>query len=144
MDMVPVNYLAVLVAAVVTFVVSWLWYGPIFGKAWMKSAGMGELTPEMKAKGMKMMPVSMVIQFIGTLLMAYVLAHSLVFASAYTQTTGIAGGLMAGFWSWLGFVAPVTVGMVLWEGRPWKYWMIVAGNWLVNLLIIGAILASWM
>ncbi len=143
MVVVPVNYLAVVAAAVAAFVISWLWYGPIFGKAWMKSAGMGELTPEMKAMGMKKMPMNMMIQFVGTLLMAYVLQHSLVFASAYMQASGLSAGLMAGFWSWLGFVAPVTVGMVLWEGRPWKYWCIVAGNWLVNLLVVGAILALW-
>jgi hypothetical protein len=33
--------------------------------------------------------------------------------------------------------------MVLWEGKPFKYWLIVAGYWLVALILSGAILALW-
>jgi hypothetical protein len=58
--------------------------------------------------------------------------------------TGVAAGLQAAFWNWLGFVAPVTIGSVLWESRPWKFWFITAGYYLVVLLINGAILAAWM
>jgi hypothetical protein len=34
-----INWLAVLVAAVVTFVLGGLWYGPLFGKVWRTAEG---------------------------------------------------------------------------------------------------------
>lgn len=37
--MVPVNYLAILVAAVLSMVLGFLWYGPLFGKEWTKLMG---------------------------------------------------------------------------------------------------------
>ena len=37
-----VNYLAVLVAIVLQFVFGFLWYGPIFGDAWMGMVGLTE------------------------------------------------------------------------------------------------------
>ena len=139
--MVPINYLAVLASAIVMMVLGYLWYGPIFGKMWTELAG---LTPEKmaaaKAKGMTM---SYVIQAIGALLTSFVLAHAIVFAGAYMQISGIAAGLEGAFWNWLGFVAPATVGMVLWEGKPWKYWFIVAGYYLVSMLVIGVLLGLW-
>jgi hypothetical protein len=144
MPAVPLNYIAILVAAVVAFFVSFLWYGPLFGKKWMKLMAFDAASPEKMAEGKKKMPLYMAIQFIGTLLMAFALDHSLIFASTYLNASGIGAGLMGGFWSWLGFVAPVTIGMVLWEGKPWTLWLIVASNWLVNLLLMGAILAWWM
>ncbi len=140
---IPINWWAILVTVIVSFILGNLWYGPLFGKAWMKSAGISKpegMTPEIK----KQMVKSMIFMVIGAILMNFVLVHDIVFGNAYFHTAGAAGGLMAAFWSWLGFVAPVTVGSVLWENRPWKYWFITAGYYLVVLLINGAILSSWM
>jgi len=78
------------------------------------------------------------------LIMAYVLVHSLIFAQSYLQISGVSAGLMAGFWSWLGFVAPVTTGMVLWEGKSWKLWILTSGYYLVALLVMGLLLSYWM
>jgi hypothetical protein len=75
--------------------------------------------------------------------MAGVLTHNLAFGEAYTHAMGVSAGLQAGFWNWLGFVVPTTMGAALWEGKPWKYWMIIAGDWLVTLLVMGVILAVW-
>ena len=43
---IPINYLAVLAAAVSNMVLGFLWYGPLFGKTWSKLMGWGEMTPE--------------------------------------------------------------------------------------------------
>ncbi len=46
------NYLAIIVAAAANFVLGMVWYAPsVFGKMWMKEAGitMGEMTAEKKA-----------------------------------------------------------------------------------------------
>lgn len=141
MSPVPINYLAVLVAALASMVIGALWYGPVFGKSWIALSGM---TPDKieaaKAKGMSK---NYFLGFLGSLVMSYVLAHALVFASVYLGAEGVSGGLMAGFWNWLGFVAPVTLGSVLWEGKSWKLWCLNNSYYLFTLLVMGAILALW-
>ena len=138
--MVPINYLSVLGATVASMVIGFLWYGPLFGKQWMRM--MGFTTDKMDAAKKKGMGKSYAIMAVGSLLMSYALAHNVIFGSAYLQMNGIEAGIMAGFWNWLGFIAPVTVGVVLWEGKPWKLWCITAGYYLVSLLVMGMILSA--
>jgi hypothetical protein len=105
--MVPINYLAVIVAAILAHVIGFLWYGPIMGKPWMKEMGMDPASMEgERPKGMAKMYI---LSFIGSLIMSYVLAHMLVYAAAYQQVSGISAGMMVAFWSWLVFIAPVTM-----------------------------------
>jgi hypothetical protein len=141
MTQVPINYLAVLVCVVIAIILGTLWYGPLFGNAWMKILGIKKeaMTDKMK----KRMMMSYTLMAIGSFVMTMVLAHSVEFGMAYTKTYGIAGGLMAGFWSWLGFVAPVKMGDQLWGGKPWKLFCIEGGYYLVLLLITGSVLAVW-
>lgn len=140
--MVPVNYFAVVTAAVISMVLGFLWYGPIFGKPWMAMMG---ITPNniAAAKEKGGMGTSYVLMMVGSLFMSYVLAHSIVFAGAYLAVTGVSAGLQAAFWNWLGFIAPVTLGTVLWENKPWKLWFINAGYYLVSLCLMGITLALW-
>ncbi len=136
----PTNILAVLASAVFAVVLGGLWYGPVFGKMWMKLIGM---TPEK----MKAMPLSPVVAMLGGLitafLMAYVLAHGIIFGNAFTNMSGIEGGVTGAFWYWLGFAVPLTGGAFLWEGKSWKLWVLNAGYYLVSLLGMGAILGAW-
>ncbi len=140
--MVPVNYWAILASAVFMMVLGALWYGPLFGKQW--ASLMGLKLPEQMDENMKReMMKSYALMAIGALLMSFVFSHILVFAKAYLGTSGVSAGLQAGFWNWLGFIAPLTLGPVLWEGKPWKLWFINAGYYLVGLLAIGVVLAVW-
>jgi hypothetical protein len=137
---VPIDIAAVAVAAAVNIALGFLWYGPLFGKEWMKLQG---ITPErIAADKKKGMGKTYAVMTLGAVVMAYVMAHSMVFAEAYLKTSGVASGIMGGFWNWLGFVAPVTVGTVLWDGKPWKLWAINAGYWLVALCLMGVVLST--
>ena len=133
-----VNYLAVLVSAIVSMIIGFLWYGPLFGKPWMK---LMNITPkmmnDMKKKGG--MGKNYFVSFIASLIMAFVLAH----AVAYAGATTIVEGLIVGFWNWLGFIAAIQLGIVLWEGKPVKLYLIKTLHYLTILLINGAILAVW-
>ncbi|MEK9176862.1 MAG: DUF1761 domain-containing protein [Patescibacteria group bacterium] len=141
--MIPINYVAILISAVVTMVIGFIWYGPLFGKLWSKLMGFGEMTPEKMKEMQKAAMPGYVASFVGALVMAYVLAHALVFASAYLGASGISAGLTAGFWNWLGFVAPVTLGAILWDkGKSLTLWYINGSYYLVVLLAMGAVLAS--
>ena len=138
---VPVNYLAIFVAALVAMGLGFVWYGPLFGKQWLALSGRSEA--DIKAAAEKGMGKTYAIMAVSTLVMYYVLAHSLVFASSYLNATGAGAGLAAGFWNWLGYIAPVTLGSVLWDGRSWTYWFITTGYYLAALLLGGVILAVW-
>lgn len=139
--MVPINYLAVLASAVVMMVLGGLWYGPLFGKQWLALMGWSEA--EIEAKKAKGMGQSYALMALSALVLSFVMAHTLVFASAYLNESGISAGLQTGFWNWLGFVVPVSLGTVLWEGKSWKLWMLNAGYYLVGLLLIGVLLSLW-
>ncbi|HYD93269.1 MAG TPA: DUF1761 domain-containing protein [Candidatus Paceibacterota bacterium] len=136
----PVNIAAVIAAAAASFVIGMLWYGPLFGKVWMKM--MGFTAESMKA--MKLSPVTaMVIGAITTLLTAYVLAHGIVFGNIATGMFGVGGGLTGAFWYWLGFAVPLSAGAFLWEGKSFKLWAFNAAYYLVSFLVMGAILGAW-
>ena len=139
---IAVNYVAVLVGAIVSMVLGFLWYGPVFGKKWMALSGInpGTMTEEQK-KGMNK---SYALMFVGSLVTSYVLWHMIVYSTGFMQKSGAMMGMQAGFWIWLGFVAPVIMGSVLWEGKSWSLFALNDGYQLVNLSLIGAILAAWM
>ena len=138
MPPVDINLLAVFVAGVTSMVVGALWYSPmIFGKIWMTMSHIDEKKmKEMKKKGLGK---SYGMAFVGSLVMSYVLAHFV----DYTQSNTAMAGAQTGFWLWLGFVAPVLMSSVLWEGKSMKLYLLNVGQLLVSLLIMGAILAVW-
>ena len=144
--MIPVviNYWAVVVCAIANMALGFAWFGPLFGKPWVAMMGwsqeeMQKGQEKMKKEGWKTYSLA----FIGALVMACVLAHALIFAGLYFESDGIGAGLQAGFWMWLGFIAPVLLGSVLWEGKSWKWWVLMNGYYLVALLMMGSILALW-
>ena len=134
---IPINYLAVLVAAIASMAIGALWYSPLFfGKPWMRLMGWGtEIPLERKAQATK----SYSIMFVGSLVMAFVLAHFAFIWGAHDITSAI----QLGFWAWLGFVAPVMLGMVLWEGKPWMLYLLITGYYLVTLIVMALIVGLW-
>lgn len=141
--MIVIDYWAVFGAVVVSVVLGFIWFGPLFGKQWMRTVGIShEEIEEAKSKGMSGIWRTYLMMIIGTLVMAYVLAHVIAaFGEALGESVG-GTGASAGIWMWLGFVAPVTLGSVLWENRPWRYWFIVSGYYLVSLILMGIIITS--
>ena len=131
---VPVNYLAVVVAALANYIIGTIWYAAIFRRTWLKLSGVAE---------MKVSVLSVVLSLIGALLTSYILAHAVIFAGTYMKTGGVGLGLTTGFFNWIGFIAPVTLGAVLYEKKSWAYWVLNNGYWLLSLLVMGIILALW-
>lgn len=133
-----INYLAVVVSAIVSMVLGGFWYSPfLFGKRWTE--GMN-FAPKDLLDMKKRANASYAINFLLLLLMAFVLAHFV----DYAQATTFIEGVQAGFWVWLGFIATVSLGSVLWEGKPIQVYLINAGYQLVSLVMMGIILTLWM
>ena len=130
----PINFLAVVVAAIVRMIVGMIWYSPIlFGPAFLKLAGCSP--EEMKAR----LPRAVVSDLVGSLIMAFILVHAVHYAGAQTVLTGIAVGLL----NWLGFIAVTHFALVVYEKRPFRLFVINNGYQAIALAIMGAILAIW-
>ncbi|HVV39008.1 MAG TPA: DUF1761 domain-containing protein [Candidatus Paceibacterota bacterium] len=134
---IPINYLAVVASALIPMTLGFFWYGPMFGKQWAHLTGISMDSMQ------KAPPLNYAIMFVGALLMAFGLDHSLIFASTYLRMEGVSAGLQAGIWTTVSFVAPVMLGVVLWEGKSWKLWGINVGYYLVSLSLMGVLLALW-
>ena len=128
------NWVAIVVAAIAQFVIGWIWYGPLFGKTWMSMMGMSQQSMSREGMGK-----TMVLTFIGSLVTAAVLSMLVGWMGAKTLGAGIA----AGFWAWLGFVATVTLGGVLFAKMSWNLYILNNAYQLVSLVVMGAILARW-
>ncbi|MEK7084115.1 MAG: DUF1761 domain-containing protein [Patescibacteria group bacterium] len=137
MSGIELNYLAILVSAAATIALGMLWYSALFGKQWI--ALMGWTEEQMKQAKQKSMGKSYALMMATALVKAYVLAMIVGFSGSATLATG----LLTGFWVWLGFVATVSMGSVLWEGKSWKLYVLNNGYDLVSLLVMGGVLAVW-
>ena len=135
--MLPVNYVAVLVAAVAVFVLGWLWYSPLlFYKPWMRLRGMD---PVAAMAGAKMPGGKLVIELARCLVLAYIIARFV----ALLGVTSWMNAVHFGFFLWIGFPVILLTGSVLWENIPWKVAAIHAGDWLVKLVVISIIVSVW-
>jgi hypothetical protein len=129
-----INYLAIIVAALSSFMVGWIWYGPLFGKIWMKLHGFTE--EELKNSSMSM-PVIMVVNYIATAMAA--MAIAMFIGPEATAGFGIFAGLMiAIFW-----IGTSRLNDVLYEKKPWRLFFINVGYNTVIYVIMGAILGAW-
>lgn len=133
MPTVDINYAAVLVAGLLSMVIGFVWYGPLFAKAWMKEVGLKEKDVQ-KGPG-----VGYALTLAGALIEAYVLAHFI----DYTHADTLAEGMLTGLWLWIGFVAYAIGVNYIFAQRTFKLWTIDTGYFLALLLAQGALLAVW-
>src|SRR5579862_9434363 len=124
---VDINWWAVIVAAAINMAIGAVWYSPaLFGKQWAHLLGK-------KAGDMGDANKGYAITGVGALLQAWILSHFVSYAGDLTFWRG----LVTGFWLWVGFVAIIMAGAMVFEGRSWKLWKINAGYYFVVLLITG-------
>jgi Protein of unknown function (DUF1761) len=143
--MVPVNYTAILIAALAAFIIGFLWHGPLFGKTWMRLTEHKMLTGEDMEKAKANMWKPLTWNFLSNLVMAFVLAHAYFFAqkSGFAPKGLIAGALVTAFWNWLGFIVCSSAAQVIWEGRKLALWGFTMTYWLVALSVMAIIIACF-
>jgi hypothetical protein len=157
-----INWLALIVAALSTLVVGFIWYNPkVFGSIWMRETG---ITPE-AGKGANMALIfgmsifyafliafvlqTMVIHQYGALGMiggdpAKGNASYTAFMADYgTAFRTFKHGMLHGFFAGLFFALPVVGTGALYERRSWKYTLVAGGFWVVCCMIMGGIICAW-
>ena len=140
--MLPINIIAVAVAAAAMFVIGFLWHGPLFGKTWMRLAG---VTPTGQEKLSDMVP-QMVWNYVANLVMVGVFAVMVGFISSLVPDPAFMGGyrgaIFAG-WIWFGFLVPISSYNVIWMKQSKKLWLFELSSELALFLAMGAIIGAW-
>lgn len=135
--MITINYWAILVCAIISMIVGSIWYGPMFGKTWMKIICADVADPEARKKMQKSAGPLYLVQFLLTLFQLYVLAH---FIKGWEEASGVESAL----WIWIGFIMPTVAGSSMWNNDSakisWTRFGIQAGYQLVMFVIYGLIL----
>lgn len=142
--MIPLNIPIIVLAACVAFIIGFLWHGPLFGKQWMKVAGIKEPTQDEMDAAKKTMWKPMLMGVVSYIVMAFVLAHSIYY---FQMSMNVPRDWMIAFnaalWNWIGFVAVATVSPVLWEKKTWSYWMFSNAYFFAIMLVMSAIITFW-
>ncbi len=127
-DFTHVNWLAVIIAAVASIAIGFVWYMPaVFGRRWAAETGI-----ELPGGG-DASPMTWVYGIVQALLIAYVIA-------LFAAEADIAGGIVIGAVLWLGFVATTKFNSVVFERRSTMYWVIDGGYHLVSMVTMGAMI----
>jgi hypothetical protein len=158
----PFNFYAVLVAALSSFVVGFIWYNPkVFGTIWMKESGM----TEEKAKNgnmAKIFGLTFVFSFLLAFIMPAIVIHqmgalgmvggdpskALPSYTAFLADYGDAfrtfkHGALHGCMSGLFIALPIVAINGLFEQKSWRYIAVTAGYWITILTVMGAIICGW-
>jgi hypothetical protein len=133
MNFQTLNIWAILVAAIVAFMLGGVWFSPpVFGKTWQRANNFGPGEPA-KAGG-----AGMAIAFLLTLVMSANLAMFL-----NDPKTTLVWGATAGFLAGFGWVL-MGIGIIsIFERKPWSYVFVNGGYLTVALVVMGAILGGW-
>lgn len=141
MEELHINIVAIMIAVVANFVFGFLWYTPLFGKAWAKEMGI-DLSTGPKPTAAEM-GKGLTLMIIGCFLMAYVFASNMGAWSYVPGTQEMSKPvtiLNASFFTWLGFYLPVDLNRVAWEKASMKLFAINTGYHFLSLLIAAIIL----
>ena len=129
-----VNYLAVVVAAVIAIVIGFAWYSPrVFGTRWL--GYLGTTQAQLGNPG----ATGMAVGVIASLVNAWVLALLSLNLGGKTITDGIMLGVLA----WLGFMATITAAEISFEKRPWGLWLVNNAHNVIVQIVMAAIMTIW-
>src|SRR5262245_29143788 len=129
-----INYLAVLVAAVAGIVINALWYTVIL-KSQVDRLRAADATIAGRQPAGPMYSVAI----IGQLVMALVLAAII----GLSGLSGLVGGAIVGALCWLGFTITAMAQVQTFGYRQMGFIAVDGAVWLVNALVMGAILGVW-
>jgi hypothetical protein len=127
-----VNYVAVVVAAIVAIVIGFVWFSPqALGRQWTAYG--------VPAAPARPGPSAVVVGVVSALLNAWVLA----LLALNLRGTSISDGAMLGFLVWLGFIATVTAAEFGFLQRPGSAWAINNIHHVIVQIVMGAVVTAW-
>jgi hypothetical protein len=154
-----VNFLSLLLAAVSTLLVGFIWYNPkVFGGIWMRESGMTE--EKMQGANMALIfGLSIVYAFFISFVLQFLTIHQFAAFSmiggdvagakpSYTAFMNDYGtgfhsfkhGALHGFLTGIFLALPIIGTNALYERRSFKYTLVTGGFWVVCFMIMGGII----
>ena len=127
-----INLIAVLVAAVSTFVVGGIWYGPLFSKQWQVAVGLSDEQVAAANMGKTFFGA-----FIAQIMVAITLSVLL------RGVDGVLNGAILGAMIALGIAVAHLLTNYLFEQRTRSLLLINAGYMVLSTALSGAIIAGW-
>ena len=131
-DLIALNWIAILVATAVAFVLGGLWYGPLFGNAWLTALGK---TPD----DIQPSPAPFVISFFTALLTSVVMAGLM----AALGIASVAGGAVFGLITGIGFIATAMASDTAFCGWGMPLFLIQAGYRVSYAILMGGIIGAF-
>ena len=128
-----INWIAVVVVAIIYFAIVFFWYFPsLFGNLWLKLVGK-ESEPKSKIirDTIIMIPTSFITVLIIEIMMDL------------TGMNDIVSALLLNLLLWIGFVGIIGINQSNFNDRGIKLFLIEYGVYLVGFLVVGLILAIW-
>lgn len=161
------NYSILFLTALVPMFIGYIWYGPLFGNAWMKQ--MGFTKESMEGTNMvKMLLFCYLLSVLICFALVQMVIHqmgvysTLAGDSGFNEQTGEAfsyfenflvtygdrfrtfkHGAFHGVLYGLFLVFPILGTIALFEKKSFKYVAINAGYWILTLAIMGGIICQW-
>lgn len=137
-----INYLAVLVSAIIIFALGGLWYSPVlFAKRWIALQNKSEEQVRAEAAAANM-PVLYIVAFVCAFLQAWVLAMVIGHMSQVADMS-VAHAAIFSALLWVGLAGSTSFATALFSGAPRQLWAINSLYNLVSFVIAGIILAVW-
>lgn len=137
-----INFAAVAVCVLLSFILGFAWYVVIFTKPWTKEMG---YDPDMRPDKKQMMK-GMLVSIIGNFLFVWMLAFYLAgwkYIPNSNQMGTMSFAVNSALSVWLGFFVPVHLSKVVWEKHTWKLFFINSGFNLTSAISVAIILAYW-
>lgn len=129
MQFAGMNYLAILVAAIVAFVIGAAYYSTL-SKQWMKAARLDPSDP--KPAMASLLITSFVMELILAFITAGVIGHL-----GFDQVT-LTNGVISGVFIWFGFIFTTLAINQRYQGYGWDLTLIDGVHWLLVMIGIGA------
>ena len=133
-----INYLAVVVAAVVAWLTGAVWYG-LLANPWVTAHGktMEQFKTEQAAhKGSVHAWLPFSLALLAELVMAYVLAGMV----GHLGTVTIRSAVISGLFVWAGFMLTTMLVNNAFAGRRYALTAIDAGHWLLVVIVMGVVI----
>jgi hypothetical protein len=132
MSFTGVNYLAVIIATLAGFGLGPVWY-TVLAKPWMRAAGKTEV--DKSSAQILLFATALVALFVMALMLAGLMGH--------IGDITVRGGVISGFFVWLGFVITTMGVNHAFGGAKPMLTLIDGGYWLAVLLIQGAVIGAF-
>ena len=132
------SLLAVIAATIAFFAFGAIWYGPVFGDAWMAAEGMTQEVAEARLAEM-----GMAAWLFFALLITLGQAIGLLMVLHIAGAKRLPASLKYAFWLCVTIVLPIVAYASVYTGYPLGGFLIDAGHLLIGYLIMAAIYAAF-